>query len=109
MIKKSIFFMLFTTSLSANAHCPALFKPENLCLMLDENVVFVYDKKGVHSGPYKDFTESSLIGIKSVGQPLKYAKVARGVYRIESSQKLKKVEIEIMNAKKKTELNLSAE
>jgi hypothetical protein len=76
-------------------------------MMLDQNVIFVYDQKEKHSGPYKDFKESSFESIKSNGQSLKFSKIARGVYRIESAQPLKTIDIEILNAKKKIPLNLT--
>ncbi|MDD4973790.1 MAG: hypothetical protein PHY93_05535 [Bacteriovorax sp.] len=107
MIKKSFIFLLLVATANAGAHCPTAFKLENICMMLDQNVIFVYDQKEKHSGPYKDFKESSFESIKSNGRPLKFSKIARGVYRIESAQPLKTVDIEMMNAKKKIPLKLT--
>jgi hypothetical protein len=109
MIKKITAFLLFTATATVGAHCPTAFKPETACLMLDQNVIFVYDQKDKHDGPYKDFKESSIESVKFNGQPVKFSRIARGVFRIEFTQPLKTVEIEIMNAKKKIPLKLTAE
>ncbi|MBC7537602.1 MAG: hypothetical protein H7281_02180 [Bacteriovorax sp.] len=109
MIKKTIALLLLTAAATAGAHCPTAFKPETACLMLDKNVIFVFDQKDKHDGPYKDFKESSIESVKSNGEPVKFSRVARGVYRIEFAQTLKTVEIEIMNAKKKIPLKLTSE
>lgn len=107
MIKNTIAFLLLMASATAGAHCPTSFKPENVCLMLDENVIFVYDHKAEHNGPYKDFKESTIESVKVDGQSLKFSKIARGVFRIDSARPLKMVDIEIMNAKKKISLRLA--
>lgn len=106
-MKKTIAFLFLVTSASALAHCPTPFKPENVCLMLDQNVIFVYDHKLEHDGPYKDFKESSIATVKVKGTPVKFSRVARGVYRIESAQVLNAIEIEMINGKKKATLKLS--
>lgn len=109
MIKKSIILLLLSASLTVGAHCPASFKPENVCLMLDQNIIFIYDQKGEHNGPYKDFAKSSIESIKSKGTPVKFSHTSRGVYKIDSTQALKSVDIEILNANKKIPLKLTAD
>jgi hypothetical protein len=109
MYKKAILFLVLITSVEAFAHCPTPFKPEGVCLMLSENVIYFYDHKGEHNGPYKDLQKSTLESVKSNGIALKYSKVARGIYRVVSEKILKQVDIEIINEKKKTSLKLNGE
>ncbi|MDO9181976.1 MAG: hypothetical protein Q7U04_06190 [Bacteriovorax sp.] len=106
MPKKLILLAIFMTSLSAGAHCPASFAPEKLCLMLDHNIIYIYDHKAEHNGPYKDFVSSKLLGGKSKQSSLNISRIAKGVYKIESAEILKSVELEVENAKKKTVIKL---
>ena len=109
MISKALPVLVLLVSISANAHCPVSFKAENACFMLSENVIYVYDHKAEHNGPYKDFKDSTLSNVKYEGNPIKFNRVARGVYRLDFNKSLKVIEIEITNAKKKAVLKLSAE
>lgn len=109
MFKKSIAFVLLLGATAASAHCPAHFKEEKVCFMLDQNVIYVYDEKKPHSGPYQDFKASSLESIKSEGAVYKFQKAARGVYKIEGTKILKNVELELMSDKKKVNLKLKTE
>lgn len=86
-------FALFLMTLSqAKAHCPATLKEEKLCFMLDQNLLYAYDSKLEHNGPYKDFEKATLVGIKNKqGSPLKFSKVARGIYKIDSAVQEKMV------------------
>ena len=59
MVKQFIIILLITASVSANAHCPSHFKPENVCFMLDQNIIYIYDSKGEHNGPYQDLKEKT--------------------------------------------------
>ena len=108
MTKKLIAFLLILFSASAGAHCPTHFQPENICLMLDQNIIYIYDQKGEHNGPYQDLKASSLESVKADGLTLKFSHADRGIYKIDSAVVLKSVNLEVMNAKKKIALKLSA-
>lgn len=101
MFKKSLAAILLLSSLALEAHCPQGFKPEKVCLMLDQNVIYIYDEKLEHNGPYKDLASSSIETIKSEGAELKFARVARGIYRIEDKKPLKSLELVMINGKGK--------
>lgn len=84
------------TSTHAFAHCPAAVKEEKVCLMLDDNNLYIYDQKLEHNGPYKDLEKAVVTGIKSIeGKNLEYKKLARGIYKIESPTKFKSVVFEV--------------
>lgn len=106
MFKKSLATILLVSSLTVGAHCPQGFKPEKVCLMLDENVIFIYDEKLEHNGPYKDLATSSIDTIKSEGAELKFSRVARGVYRIEDKRPLKSLELVMVHGKEKVKSHL---
>lgn len=107
MFKFILTLLLLGNSLSALAHCPINFKPEKVCLMLDQNVIFVYDEKIPHTGPYKDFAESSILAVKTEGKEVKFSRVSRGIYRIEYAQMLKTVDLMMVNGKKKEKSKLT--
>ncbi len=109
MIKISYILLFALLSNNVLAHCPSSFKPENVCLMLSENVIYIYDHKLEHNGPYKDLNKSSLSDIKSDGQSYKFSRLARGVYKIDSDKFLKKVLVELTNENKKISVNLKGE
>lgn len=100
---------LFLLSINAYAHCPSSFKPEKVCLMLDQNVIFIYDEKLEHNGPYKDLTNSSIESVKSDGKEVKFARVSRGVYRIEDSKALKAIDVIVIKEKIKKTISVKAE
>lgn len=106
MFKKSLAAILLLSSLALEAHCPQGFKPEKVCLMLDQNVIYIYDEKLEHNGPYKDLATSSIETIKSEGAELKFARVARGIYRIEDKRPLKSLELVMINGKEKVKSHL---
>ena len=107
MHKKIVLFLFFAISLEVFAHCPTNFKPENVCLYLDQNIIYVYDHKFEHNGPYKDFLESYINSLKVDGKLVKFSRIARGVYKIDSIVNLKTVDIDMLNAKKKVLLKLT--
>ena len=107
MFLRTILFVLLANISLASAHCPVSFKPENACLMLDQNDIYVYDRKGEHNGPYKDLAAGTILSISAAGKPIKFARVARGIYRLESANPLKMIEIEMNNAGKKQLVKLS--
>lgn len=106
MFKKLLAPILLLSSLALEAHCPQGFKPEKVCLMLDQNVIYIYDEKLEHNGPYKDLATSSIETIKSEGAELKFARVARGIYRIEDKRPLKSLELVMINGKEKVKSHL---
>lgn len=78
-------------------------------MMLDDNLVYVYDNKLEHNGPYKDFTKSQVLGFKSAkGEKLDYSKIARGIYKINST-KQESVLIQVSLNKKIQEIKVSHE
>ena len=101
MVKQFIIILLITASVSANAHCPSHFKPENVCFMLDQNIIYIYDSKGEHNGPYQDLKESTILSIKAEGKPFRFSHLARGLYKIDSNKQVANLELEIQNSKKK--------
>ena len=110
MLTKSIVtltFILSTLSL-ANAHCPTMLKAEKTCFMLDQNVLYLYDHKAEHNGPYKDLKTSKIESIKSVGKDIKFEHPSRGIYKLFGSN-LTKVDIEIVTAGKKEILQVQIE
>lgn len=111
MIKISLGALLLLISFQASAHCPGSYKPEKVCLMLDQNVIFVYDEKKEHNGPYKDLVASTLESVKSEGVEVKFSKVARGVYRIEYAKPLNTVDLVMSQTKGavKTKIKLNRE
>lgn len=100
---------LLTTSV-AFAHCPSAFKEEKICLMLDDNMLYIYDQKLEHNGPYKDLEKASVVGIKTLeGKNLEFKKLARGIYKFEAPTKIKNVVLEVTLDKKKKEIQVTHE
>jgi hypothetical protein len=100
---------LATTSL-ALAHCPSSIKEEKICIMLDDNMLYFYDQKVEHNGPYKDLERASVSSIKTLeGKSLNYKKIARGIYKFESLTKHKNVVLEVTLDKKKKEIQVTHE
>ena len=61
--------------------------------MLDSNLIYVYDQKLEHNGPYKDLV-APVVFKNEKGEILKTSKAARGIYKLESAIPLNKVLIE---------------
>lgn len=96
-----------TTSSLAYAHCPSAFKEEKVCLMLDDNTLYIYDEKLEHNGPYKDFSKAHLESIKTLdNKKLEFKKLARGIYKFQSAVKEKNVVLEVSLDKKKKEIQV---
>lgn len=97
-------------STQAFAHCPSAYKAEKVCFMLDQNLLYIYDNKLEHNGPYKDFEKAELLAIKSdKNAPLTYKKMARGIYKIEAAEIFKSIKIEVSSNKKKEEIKINHE
>lgn len=79
---------------AAFAHCPAHAKTEKVCLMLDENMVYIWDEKLEHNGPYKD-VKATLKFTDAAGKAFVTKKLAKGVYKIESKETLKSIVVEV--------------
>jgi len=99
-----------TTSSLAYAHCPSALKEEKVCLMLDDNMLYIYDEKLEHNGPYKDFLKAQVESIKTLdNKKLEFKKLARGIYKFQSAVKEKNVVIEVSIDKKKKEIQVAHE
>lgn len=112
MIKKYFAIFAFIASSQAGAHCPALYKIETACFMLEQNVIYIYDEKIKHSGPYKDLA-AILESVKSEGADLKFSRIARGVFKIDHPTMVKSVDMILAESKaknaKKINLKLKSE
>lgn len=96
-----------TTSTLAYAHCPSAFKEEKVCLMLDDNMLYIYDEKLEHNGPYKDFSKARVESIKTLDKKnLEFKKLARGIYKFQSATKEKSIVLEVSLDKKKKEIQV---
>lgn len=103
---KTIFIYLITSSW-VYAHCPSAIKEESVCLMLEDNMLYIYDNKLEHNGPYKDLSKSSIESIKTMDhKKLDYKKIARGIYKFQSATKEKKILLEVNIDKKKKEIQV---
>jgi hypothetical protein len=98
-------FML--SALEARAHCPATLKEERVCFMLEKNLLYTYDSKLEHNGPYKDLEKASLLEVKdSNNGQLKFSRIARGVFKIDSPQTQKSIIAVFLNGKNKKEVKI---
>jgi hypothetical protein len=93
---KVLFFGILTLvlPLAAFGHCPAHSKSQKVCVMLDENKIYIWDEKLEHNGPYKDLKDTLKI-TDANGKILVSKKLARGVYQIESKETLKSIVLEV--------------
>jgi hypothetical protein len=97
-------------SLAAKAHCPATLQEERVCFMLEKNLLYTYDSKLEHNGPYKDLEKASLVELKDQdGKSLKYSKIARGILKIESSINHPSVTAVFLTGKMKKEVKIRHE
>lgn len=102
----AILTCLLASSL-AYAHCPSAFKEEKVCLMLDDNTLYIYDEKIEHNGPYKDFLKAQVESIKTMdNKKLEFKKLARGIYKFQSTAKEKNILLEVSLDKKKKEIKV---
>lgn len=111
MFTKSLIALsvIASTISSANAHCPTMLKAEKVCFMLDQNVLYLYDHKVEHNGPYKDLMKSKIESIKSDGKDVKFDHPSRGIYKIIADKTLTKLDLEISTAGKKETLQVQIE
>lgn len=112
MIKKYIAALVLILSTESFAHCPAHYKAEKVCFMLDENIIYIYDEKVKHEGPYKDLA-GALESMKADGADLKFSRIARGIYKIDHKPVLNSVDLTLVDGKtknaKRTNLKLKSE
>ncbi len=99
--------LLLISTMKAEAHCPTPFKFEKVCFMLDQNVILIYSEDKEHNGPYTDLVQSTIESIKKDGIPLKFSRVARGAYRIDSSKVLKSIELIVTSGSGKNSIKNS--
>lgn len=77
-------------------------------MWLDKNMLFIYDHKFEHNGPYKDLEKADVIALKnSKGEDLPFKKVARGIFKVESTDVQKTVTVVLTKDKNKSELKVS--
>lgn len=108
--KFAVALLAFLSTHLAYAHCPSSFKEEKVCFMLEKNLLYIYDQKMEHNGPYKDFEKAELVAIKSTKNDiLTFKKVARGIYQIESADVIKAIKVEVSHNKKKEEIKVNHE
>lgn len=97
-------------SSSVYAHCPSNIKEEKVCMMLDGNLVYIYDEKLEHNGPYKDLAKASVKGFKDEkGQAVKFTRVARGIYKLEANERLGAVMMTVQIEKKEKDIKIKHE
>ncbi len=100
--------MFLSTSLYA--HCPASIKEDKVCLMLDANTLYIYDEKLEHNGPYKDLQKTEVIGFKSdKGAKVDFKKLARGIYKLNTTEKLNTVTMTVSADKKQKDIKIKHE
>jgi hypothetical protein len=90
---KFIFTLIAILPVSLFAHCPTLYKAEGACFMLEQNTLYIYDQKFEHNGPYKDLKVKmmTISDTKDIG--LTYKKLAIGIYKLDSTAKVKEVRV----------------
>lgn len=102
--------LVILTSFALEAHCPAVLKEEKVCFMLEKNILYIYDSKLEHDGPYKDLVQASLIEIKDENNSsLQYKKLARGIMQINATKKIQKISAVFLVDKKKKEIVITHE
>lgn len=75
--------------------------------MLDDNMLYIYDQKFEHNGPYKDLEKAFVVAIKTLdGKSLEYKKLARGIYKFEAPTKQNSVVLEVTLDKKKKDIQV---
>lgn len=75
--------------------------------MLDDNMLYIYNEKLEHNGPYKDFALAHIESIKTLdNKKLEFKKIARGIYKFQSSVKEKNIVLEVTIEKKKKEIQV---
>ena len=85
----------------AFAHCPARLPEEKVCFMLEDNMLYIYDEKLEHNGPYKDLEQAEVSSFKTAdGKKIDYKKLARGIYKFQSTEKYKNIELAVVINKK---------
>ena len=78
--------------------------------MLDVNIVYIYDDKLEHNGPYKDLVKAEVQGFRDgLGTKIEFNKVARGIYKLTSIEKLKTVTLTLKVNKKLKDIKIKHE
>lgn len=93
---KIMLFLFITCSLNtALAHCPLTLAEEKACILLEQNIIYIYDTKFEHNGPYKNFKFYQLKSVTSGGKKITFQNASRGVIKLDSKELLKSVELEL--------------
>jgi hypothetical protein len=109
-IKKIVLaFITLTISNAVFAHCPSAYKAEKVCMMFEKDLLYIYDHKLEHNGPYKDLEKAQVTAVKTLnGEKLEYKKLARGIFKVSTPQS-KGVIVEISLDKKAQEVKVAHE
>lgn len=75
--------------------------------MLDDNTLYIYDEKLEHNGPYKDLVKAQVESIKTLdNKKLEFKKIARGIYKFQSTAREKNIVLEVKIDKMKKEIQV---
>jgi hypothetical protein len=108
LIAAAAISLLFSSIVEA--HCPSFFKEEKVCFMLEKNLLYVYDHKLEHNGPYKDFAAAELKSLDDgKGAALTFSKIARGIYKINSLETQKMINANFLIHSKKKQIKINHE
>lgn len=78
--------------------------------MLDGNTIYIYDEKVEHNGPYKDLEKAEVIGFKNTaGVKVDFKKLARGIYKLNTTEKLNTVTMTVSASKKQKDIKIKHE
>lgn len=78
--------------------------------MLDGNTLYIYDEKLEHNGPYKDLVKTQVHGFKdSKGTAVEFKKLARGIYKLNTTEKLNTVTMTVTADKKQKDIKIKHE
>ncbi len=77
-------------------------------MWLNQNMLYIYDHKSEHNGPYKDFKNAELTSIKSgAGSDIAFKKIARGIFKLDTVDLQKNVTVVLKADKSKIEIKVS--
>lgn len=78
--------------------------------MLDSNTIYIYDEKVEHNGPYKDLEKAEVLGFKDAkGLRVDFKKLARGIYKLNTTEKLNAVTMTVNASKKQKDIKIKHE
>ena len=110
MTMKIILFLFIICSLNtALAHCPFKLAEEKACFLLEQNIIYIYDTKFEHNGPYKNLKLYQLKAVTSGGKKIAFQNASRGIIKLDSTGPLKSAELELEKDAKIIKLTLKSE